>query len=484
MCKPNFFLFLHIDIRLNLFKLMKLKQITKLLFAAFSVVILGSCNESNTTYIDESASANAQIYSLTLAAIPTTSLDTVNFKSLANTRFAIDQLRALIYNPDSLPYKTRLTKYLPTFKFDNPSKIEVLYPKDSVVSWTSADSIDFSLHPQIRVIPANGNAANSRTYNIDIRIHKVDPDSLVWTNMTASHILPNTTEEQKTLLIGSMFYTFSIDYNNTFNLYTLDKSATAPNWTKSTTTGIPNSVKLGSITYFNNTFYAVDASENSYVSTNGVSWSQKNSNIHSILGVLPSRTSSTDSLLLVVKDAGKYVFAKTFDMQNIFIVNKLSSDVDSNEIPVGFPSEGFTSVTTYEKYNLNVNDLLAVTAGVDFNNKETNLTWSFREGTGRLEVVSNQSNNTFASVSGISTFVYNGYIYALTNNLFYTTTSLGAYWTKGSLKQVLYPEMPKASAQNVIVDEDNYIWIFGGVFDSNKAIVRQVWRGRINSLAR
>lgn len=483
-CKPKFFLFLHIDIRINQFKLMKLKQITKLLSAAFSAaIILGSCNENSVTYTDESASANAQIYSLSLAAIPVTKEDSTNFGVLANTRFAIDQFRAFIYNPDSLPYKTRLTKYLPTFTFANPSKIEVLYPKDSVVSWTTSDSIDFSLSPKIRVIPANGSMGDARTYTIDIRIHKVDPDSLVWTNMTASHILPSAVEEQKTLLVGSKFYAFSKDYNNSFKLYTLEKESSTPNWVEYNPSVIPNSVNLESITYFNNSFYALDENDKSYSSTDGVSWVLKSSDVHSILGVLPGKTTQQDSILLVVNNAGKYLFAKTVDMQNISIVNKISYDIESNEVPAGFPLKGFTSVTTYDKYNLNINNVLTVTAGVDSSNKGTNLTWSLRSGNDRLEVISNQINKVFSNTTGVSTFAYDGYIYALTNNVFYTTKSFGANWDKGSYKQVLYPEMPKASAQSIIVDNENYIWIFGGVFDSNNSIVRQVWKGRINRLA-
>ncbi|MDR1091671.1 MAG: DUF6242 domain-containing protein [Prevotella sp.] len=460
---------------------MKLEQITKLLFVAFSVVTLASCNDnSTTTYVTEDASANAQIYSLKLSAslLYASSIDSVNFPVLAKTRFSIDQFQSLIYNPDSLPYKTRLTKYLPVFTYENPSKIEVLYPNDSVVAWNTSDSIDFSLYPRIKVTPANGNANDARTYTIDIRIHKVDPDSLVWTNVTGSFELPNTIKQQKTLLAGSVFHMFSIDNDNKFYLHTIAKTATSPSsWTKVAVTGIPASVKLESITSFNGKFYAIDADGKAYASIDGTTWGIKNNNVQSILGVLPGKEAAKDSLLVVTKRLEEPVFAKTSDMQSLRIVENISYSKESNKVPDGFPVQGFASVTNYDRSNLNRN-ILAVTAA----HSSSNLTWSLREGDGKLEVESNQKNTLFDPSESIRTFLYDGYIYALTRNLLYKTSSFGVKWIAASAKEEFTLAMPVASKQSIIVDSDNYIWIFGGI-DTSNSLVRQVWKGRINRLA-
>ncbi|GAB6009808.1 DUF6242 domain-containing protein [Dysgonomonas reticulitermitis] len=462
---------------------MKLKQITKLLFIAFSVVTLASCNDNSTNYVTEDASANAQIYSLTLSATLSnaSSIDSVNFPILAKTRFSIDQFRSLIYNSDSLPYKTRLTKYMATLTYENPYKIEILYPNDSVVGWNTSDSIDFSLYPRIKVTPANGNAADARTYTIDIRIHKVDPDSLVWTNVTGSFELPNTIDRQKTLLVDSVFHTFSIDKDGKFYSYEIDKSATSTSsWKKQSTTVIPATVKLESITSFNGEFYAVDADEKAYSSTDGVAWQVSNSNVQSILGVLPGKEAAKDSLLVITKQSGKYVFAKTSDMQSLQIVENISYSKESNEVPAGFPATGFTSVTSYDRSNLNRN-ILVVTAA----QTSSNLTWSLRQGDGQLEIESNQKNTLFDPSEGIRTFLYDGYVYALTKNLLYKTSSFGSKWVAASTKEKFIPGM-SSSKQSIIVDSDNYIWIFGGIDTSIEASgspVRQVWKGRINRLA-
>lgn len=461
---------------------MKLKQITKLLFAVFSVVTLASCNDSSTTYITEDASANAQIYSLSLAATlaNVSSVDSANFPVLAKTRFSIDQFQRLIYNSDSLPYKTRLTKYMATLTYENPSKIEILYPNDSVVTWSTTDSIDFSLHPRIKVTPANGKVTDARTYDIDIRIHKVDPDSLVWTNVTNSFELPAAIKQQRTLLVGSKFHTFSIDSDGKFYSYEIDKNATSSSsWKKEATTVIPATVKLESIISFNGKFYAVDGNEKAYSSTDGAAWSVSNSNVLNILGVLPGKEAANDSLLVVTKQSEKYVFAKTLDMQSLQVVKNISYS-DSNEVPEGFPATGFTSVTSYDRSNLNRN-LLVVTAA----KTGSNLTWSVLQGDSRLEIESSQKNTSFNPSEGLRTFLYDGYIYALTKDLFYKTSSFGSKWSAASVKEKFIPGV-SSSGQSIIVDSDNYIWIFGGIDTSLEAYgspVRQVWKGRINRLA-
>lgn len=466
---------------------MKLKQIILFIFTVFAVAImLGSCNDDSTTYSTESASANAQIYSMQLSAIQRDgTIDSVTYPVLATTVFSIDQLRANIYNSDSLPYRTYLKKYAATFTYDSPSKIEIIYRNakgdaDSIADWTAADtdSIDFSLYPKIRVTAADG--ATTRDYTVDIRIHQIDPDTTVWKNMTTALQLPATVRQQKTLLKGTTFHMFSLDNDNKLYVYKIDKTATSPSsWTKQAISTLPATVTLDNITLFNDKFYAVDAALKSYSSTDGVAWTAQSSNIHSIIGVLPEKEAAKDSLLVVVRQSGKYVFAKTLDLKNLKIVENVSNNPAGNELLVTFPSTGFSSVTNYNRDNLNQN-ILTVTGGYDFTNTLRNQTWSIRSGANRLEIASNQSNTTFAAATGIPTFMYNKYLHALTKNVLYKTDDFGSAWIEVPTREVLDPNIPKSSGQSVIVDSENYIWIFGGV--SGTTQIREVWRGRLNRL--
>ncbi|MDR2949777.1 MAG: DUF6242 domain-containing protein [Prevotella sp.] len=457
---------------------MKLKQVIRLLFLSiFSVAILSSCNNDDNEYTATGLSADAQIYSFKVSAIPVTSVDSVNYPIMAKAMFSIDQMKALIYNQDSLPYKTALKKFATTLTYSNsssPSKLQLIYP-DSVADWNGSDSIDFSLKPKIKVTAANG--TNTREYTIDIRIHKVDPDTLTWKSAGTQ---PSTIGKQRTILKENTFYTFTIE-NGSFSLYTADKSNVSV-WTKQTMIStLPATVILDNITLFNNTFYAVDAAKKSYSSTDGVTWNARNTNVYSIIGVLPAATEAKDLLLVVTENAGKYYFAKTSDMNTLEVVENLSYNPLSNEVPVNFPVTGFSSVTIYDRSNLN-NNLLVTTGGKLFSNAQTNLSWTIREGENKLEIMPTQENFAFTANVGISSFLYDGYMYALTKNVLYKSSSLGYKWVAASAKEPVDSKMPKASGQSIVIDDENYIWVFGGVSDAGSTPVREIWKGRLNKL--
>lgn len=452
---------------------MKLKQITKLLFAILIVYGLSSCNSDSTDYTATSASSDAQIYSFKISAKPYTKEDTINYPIMANTRFSIDQFKASIYNTDSLPYKTTLRNVYASVGFgsSSPSKLQVIYP-DSIVDWNGTDSLDFSTVPKIKVTAADGSA--SIEYSIDVRIHKVDPDTLTWSEIKTLE-QASSIKKQKTLLIDNKtFYTFSIDTDNKLYLHSADK-ATAYKPRVAISGLDANKIRLESITYFNNQFYAVDTDNKAYsADKNGLVWNKNQDNIVNIVGILPATNSANDILLVIAKSADDLYLARTSDMNNLVY--------EKNPINENFPTVDFTSATNYDRTNIN-SSILAVTGGKDQNNTISNLTWSVQlDDNNAIRVISNQRHSVFAGTKGIVTFLYDSYLYALVNNQFYKSASYGSKWTTAPNKEVLDSKIPKASQQSVIVDEDNYIWIFGGIKDTGGASVQSVWRGRLNKL--
>lgn len=452
---------------------MKLKQITKLLFAILIVYGLSSCNSDSTDYTATSASSDAQIYSFKISAKPYTKEDTINYPIMANTRFSIDQFKASIYNTDSLPYKTTLRNVYASVGFgsSSPSKLQVIYP-DSIVDWNGTDSLDFSTVPKIKVTAADGSA--SIEYSIDVRIHKVDPDTLTWSEIKTLE-QASSIKKQKTLLIDNKtFYTFSIDTDNKLYLHSADK-ATAYKPRVAISGLDANKIRLESITYFNNQFYAVDTDNKAYsADKNGLVWNKKQDNIVNIVGILPATNSANDILLVIAKSADDLYLARTSDMNNLVY--------EKNPINENFPTVDFTSATNYDRTNIN-SSILAVTGGEDQNNTISNLTWSVQlDDNNAIRVISNQRHSVFAGTKGIVTFLYDSYLYALVNNQFYKSASYGSKWTTAPNKEILDSKIPKASQQSVIVDEDNYIWIFGGIKDTGGASVQSVWRGRLNRL--
>lgn len=460
---------------------MNLQQTFKLSFIFLLVFIISSCGDS-TDYTSESASSDAQIYGFKLACKPITSVDTANYPIMAKTKFAIDQFKGLIYNPDSLPYKTALGKFATTVAFSSHgvSKVQLLYPKDSLVTWEStSDSIDFSTHSYPKFIVTAADGYSAKTYTVDIRIHKVDPNLLVWEDVSEQVKQPTSINKQKTLLKGDVFYTFSVDTDNKLYLHKANKGA-AYNSKTALSGSLPatNKFDLQSITLFNGSFYAVDTDKKGYSSTDGITWNRKSSSVYSIIGVLPSEKEAKDSLLVITENAGVYTFAKTIDLETLKPV-RVFNDIEKERFPVS----GFSATTNYDRNNLNKN-LLILTGGTDSNNKNRNQTWLIQVADkNSVRFIVNDEHNAFSSIDGIVNFMYNSNLYALTSNKLYKSISFGSRWSQAPKSEALAPEIPKASAQTVIVDEENYIWIFGGIPTNNSDDpIHKVWRGRLNKL--
>jgi hypothetical protein len=460
---------------------MRLKQITKLLFIFLFVFALSSCNDSISEYDISGLSGDSQISSFKIAALPYTAIDTVNYPSLSTTRFSIDQFSELIYNPDSLPYQTTLRKCAVTLSYAAGSigKVELIYPKDSVVNWNSSDSVDFSTHlcPKFRITPLNGK--EPREYTIKILVHKEDPDTLVWKENEPTGY-PTSFNKQKTLLVNGTFYTFSGTDHKVY-LSKADKPEkieTALSYGNNQAVSELDASALESITFFNNKFYAVDKNKQGYVGDiDGTSWSKDgiSNNVTSIVGVIPTLEAATDLLLVITRDS----LATTTDLKTLELKAKKDGD---------FPETGYSSLTHHDRSNLN-NCVLTVTK---FSALEGYVkTWSIKttKYNEELQVASNQSNPVIPKPvipkkdeDEVTTFLYDGYMYALTGNSFYKTVSYGYKWVTAPDKEKLDARIPKASGQSVIVDEKNYIWIFGGIPDSETNPIQKVWIGRINRL--
>ena len=82
---------------------------------------------------------------------------------------------------------------------------------------------------------------------------------------------------------------------------------------------------------------------------------------------------------------------------------------------------------------------------------------------------------------GVSLFPYNKQMYTLKLNQFFISSTWGQKWNVAASKQMLSKEISRRKDQTVIIDDQNYIWIFGGVSE-NGTYLNDVWRGRLNSL--
>lgn len=106
--------------------------------------------------------------------------------NLDSVYFSIDQDRGLIYNADSLPVNTDVTRLTVNVSFPtlvDKAEFHVTggkVMKDTIVNYTSStnDSIDFTGHVDLVVTAAD--KKTTRIYNVKVNVHRIEPDTLFW----------------------------------------------------------------------------------------------------------------------------------------------------------------------------------------------------------------------------------------------------------------------------------------------------------------
>jgi len=463
---------------------MNIKFIISLISSLILCFLLSSCSNDNTTTTYIPQTKDAQIYSFAISGEHNKTGDSISilidkarFEVVNKTKFAIDQISGTIYNPDSMPHGTVLRNVLVTATYNSSygvSKVTVTTP-DSLqgYTWNNSDSIFFGKMPVSMMVSAL--SGNTKSYKIDIRIHKVDPDTLVWRQMSSQ---PTPAGKSKTLLINDeKFYTYSL-YNGKYTLYTSGISNI--DWQQQEVTGLASDVNPENIYEMNSVLFATDAKGSAYKSSDGKTWAKITTNRLpiAILGILPAENRTDDQLLVSIKEGEKYYFGKTKDMASIDLVENISSSPSNNEIPSGFPLQRNASYTNFST-DKNTR-MLVVTGGIESNGNETAYSWLIKDISGGLEITPFATNAPFKG-AGLSIFGYDKKLYALYNNQFYISNNWGNPWNKAPNKQMLDPKILKRSGQSVITDKENYIWIFGGISE-NGTLLNDVWKGQINRL--
>lgn len=198
--------------------------------------------------------------------------------SLQNVFFSIDLEKGLIFNADSLPFGTKVTKLVP--KISTPStasEVKLKYydtkaMRDSTVNYleNSTDSIDFSNGPATLTVKSQSGLV-TKEYKISVNVHKVKADSLAWYSMHEAP-LPTTfsnLDAQCTALLGGKFFCLSTD-GKTHSLSTSDNPADSQ-W-NTTTLDLSFSPRVESLRASTDALYILSTDNELFTSTDGELW--------------------------------------------------------------------------------------------------------------------------------------------------------------------------------------------------------------------
>ena len=166
------------------------KYITALCALITGTMLLSSClgsGDDDVTYYNDTAITGFTLSTVNryIHATTTSGKDSVYKRTLSNpVTFSIDQYKKTIFNLDSLKADCDLSHVLVTISAKNSGYIVIKsMTSDTLYSYSSSDSLDFSKPREIRVYANDG--IGYRAYQVAINKHQTETNKLLWEKMPA-----------------------------------------------------------------------------------------------------------------------------------------------------------------------------------------------------------------------------------------------------------------------------------------------------------
>lgn len=302
------------------------KKLLYFIISLATVSILGSCNKDSDNGVITSSSSTVVVSSFSL------SKDEKVLTGLDSVFFSIDLTSAQVFNADSLPYGTDVSRLVPKIGVEGCSVAELHFSRankpDTVVNYLTnpADSIDFSAGT-VKLHLASANLEAERDYYISVNVHKMKPDSLYW-NRTARRNLPTSIGipgRQKTVVYKN--HTVCLTAAGTNYCIATSSNPGDDNWT---TQGVnfPFTPAVETLSATSDALYITDSDGKLYRSADGASWTDCAVTLHYIYGGYGDK-------LLAVERRGAAYYHVTYPATT------------ATAVPEGCPIEGTSQIATF-----------------------------------------------------------------------------------------------------------------------------------------
>lgn len=393
--------------------------------------------------------------------------DTLVVKTLSGSSFpfTINQLTGEIFNADSLPFSTNLTKIVMNMTVEG---VVTIYDEATAKfeELLTTDSVDCTFPRTLKVTSLDGDY--SKEYTVSVNAHKLNPDLLVWSDVeTPAGIVP-----EKAVEFGG-------------NMLLLGKSSAVPSfvsmplngassWAPYTMTGIPATADFTTATIYKGALYTL-AGGDLYMSADAVSW---------------ERVQWGNDLVAIIGASDEHGYIWLANAGNIYRSADGKTLETVEALPGNFPLYGISASSGVMVHNKNIVRYMLV--GYPTSAKDTApQVWSMlstENGWVKYENVDNPY--PCPSLAGLTVLRYDNFLYAFGGKgtvggeqveafaSFYISKDNGIVW---KAPEGFYQLLPKALKNNDVpfvatVDSNKYMWIITA--DENVG----AWRGIINRL--
>ena len=476
------------------------------LFAVGLPLLAGffACNSTYEPTVMTASSAAVKTFSLTKDDSVLSHLDSVYF--------SIDLNKGLIFNADSLPYGTNVSRLIPVITtLERASAVELRVKRangtDTVYDYlnNSTDSIDFTGPVNLKVVSYDG--LNEFNYTITVNVHKMVSDSLTWdennkSTLPSPYVYP---ADQRTAFSNGRYYCFTASQGK-YSLATYSPVQTPTNsplmgldqW-KIGDTSFPFTPRLRTLSSTDEALFILADDGTLYRSDDGASsWQPTAFKWHYIYGEYDGQ------LLGSVETADGW-------MVQSYPSGRLTP------VPAGMPVEGSSMPVSYS-FSMSATPQLVIVGGRTAAGKLTSATWSF-DGSSWV-AISKQSLPTPLEDVALAMYFsfktsssWNAYKLptliafggrdesGAINPTMYISTDYGVNWSKASSLMQFPAYIPAMYGSQAFVADSYYsaslqpkiakptetwacpyIYLFGG-YNAQGLLYNSLWRGVINRLS-
>lgn len=405
----------------NHFPIVKRPPISHIfLILATALFAAASCNKHDDDTIDYTSTPSVAVTNFTLKANPKV------MANLDSVFFSIDIEHGVIFNADSLPKGTDVSRLLAVISYPATvaEAIITMGATDKLEEQTidyrknPSDSIDFTRPVTISLTAADGTTKAS--YRIKVNVHHNDPDSLIWDRLAVDR-LPSrlgAPKAIKTASIASMVYCLIEERDASYTMATTE-SPMSREWTR-LAVAAPEPLRVSTLRASAGELFILGRSGALYRSPDGCTWSATGHTWINILG------DYSGTLLGIAGDSDTGLRHASFPE---------SAALAGNPIKEGFPVDGFSNLGTISS-SWASSPTAILTGGILPDGSPTGATWAF-DGSSWAKI----SAVPVPDVSGATMFPYHSYRKTSTSWIqtdYDVWMLLGGTLADGSLNHTLY----------------------------------------------
>lgn len=377
-----------------------------------------SCNakDEDTVKDDYLASESVAITAFSLSA------DARVMRNLDSVFFSIDLEHGVVFNADSLPKGTKITKLIPKITYASTVTSAVIEMKggthreDGTVNYKANpnDTIDFTADVTLTLSTKND---ISKTYTLKVNVHQEDPDTMYW-DAVGDVNLPSRLADpkaQKSVEFGSGVATIIEEADGTYT-FSRTSDIFSEEWTK-TEISLGFTPRLSSLSSDNSgNLYILSEQGELMQSASGTAWTAAASGWSGIIGMY-----------------GEYLIGISGEGTSRRMVSLPSGLGDGIAIPADFPSEGYTRPIEFTN-RWTSDPTIVIFGGVSSATQSGS--WAF-DGSQWVDI----ADKALPYLEGLSVVKYYSYLNSATNGLlkeFEAYLAFGGRDALGNVNETVY----------------------------------------------